>query len=237
MAAHIRFHTKESWANKDTQDASKLPSLMVHTSRFGIESIHNQYPVDETMKDSIWVPIATPDLYQHCKSYAAAQGWRYDHIVFESVVVDLSGVPGQTRVDAFIDQVELRGKQANVLDTFDWKISKPFTDSGIGIKKLAGSIIEQGKGIGNSAALHVAATYEPNENIWAGSDFFTFNNVLQPYDESNQINGMKPDQFPEEMKQMANEVAEWLIQPPGQPLNTNAADPAQEEKLRSLGYF
>lgn len=234
IAAHIRFHTSESWENKESFDASTLPNIMVYSSRFGIEAVHNQHPVDEIQN---WEPIATPDLYQHCLSYAEAQNWDVDHIVFESVVVNLSGVPGQTRVDAFLDQFELRGKQNNVIDTFDWKISKPFVDSGVGKKILAGSIIEQSKGINNTAALHVAATFSEDENIWEQTEFFAFQNVLQPYDENNRLNGLKPEQFPEETKKLANDLADWLISPPGQPMNTIELDPAQEEKLRSLGYF
>lgn len=237
MAAHIRFHTPESWLSKNVEEAATLPSIMVRTSRFGIESIHQQYPNGDNSSNPDWVPVATPDLLEHAKSYGSAQGWNFTHIVLESVVVDVSGVPGQTRVDALIDQAELRGKQTLVIDDFDRQASRSYQDSGVGTKRVSGSQIEKGVGMNNSNGLHVAAAFEPDENIWQSSEYFHFKELLLPYNENNLLIDIQPNQYPEEVKSLANELAEWLTIPAGQSFNASTIDPAQEEKLRSLGYF
>ncbi len=242
LAAHIRFHTGETFNTNDTSTAANLPTIMVRTSRFGLEAIHQVHPVDDVREANPgWTPVASPDLYERAVSYGKTQGWKFEHIVLESVAVDAAGIPGQTRLDAYIDQVELVGKQAQVLNDFETIANRPYQDAGVGERKVAGSQIEAAKGINNSKALHVAAAFEPESNLWDYTKYYPFENAMEPYDETNILSRLSPaelpGELPEEAKSLAKELEDWLRQKAGQTSILDKIDPAQEEKLRSLGYF
>ncbi len=235
IAAHIRYHTAATAKSTDPAVLGNQPTIMVQSSRFGIEAIHTQYDIPQLPEG--WTAIATTDLYERAVSYGRAQGWPLQHIEIESIAVDVGGVPGQWKVDAYVDDVALVGAKTVVLDDFETARAVPYQDSGVGTKHAAGSRVERGKGLNGGSALRVVAQFPvKEENIWKGSELYHYTTPEHPTEKENLLAEQKKDAIPDHAKEMGALIDRWLEQPPPPPVTPAVVDPALEEALRSLGY-
>ncbi|MBZ0256906.1 sulfatase [bacterium] len=235
LVAHLRFHTQQSLQNPQMREDQ--PTILVRTSRFGLETIHNQFPLaDGAEANQGWIPVATPDLYDRAMSYAEAQGWPTDAIILESIAVDMAGTPLRKKLDVYVDNVELMGDQKGVIDSFDVSSAQPYQDAGVGTKHKAASRIEMGKGLNGSGALRVAAQFSDEENVWTGSEFYEFENILFPEELSNLLENKEAASI-SELLDLSKDIDRWLNTDPGEISIPTNIDPTQSERLRSLGYL
>lgn len=236
LVAHLRFHTTQSMQNPSQRE--EQPTILVRTSRFGLETIHTQYPLPDELKAANgWLPVASPDLYERAMSYAKAQGWPTDAVILESIAVDMAGTPLRTKLDVYVDDIQLAGEQQMMIDTFDTSGSQAYQDAGTGADHQAASRIEEGKGMRSSRGLRVSAKFSENANQWASSEFYTFDNTLYPVEGLNQIMSEPTQPVSPQALELSKDIDRWLNTPPGEiPLPT-MIDPTQSERLRSLGYL
>lgn len=235
IAAHLRYHTAETAKSADPRVLGNQPTIMVRSSRFGIESIHTQHDIPQLPEG--WTVIATADLYERAVSYGRAQGWPLQHIEIESIAVDVGGVPGQGKVDTYVDDMALVGAETVVLNDFEAAGTVPYQDSGVGMKHAAGSRVERGKGLNGGSSLRVVAQFPvKEENVWAGSELYHYEDTRHPTEEENLLAGRKKNAIPDHAREMGVFIDRWLKQPPPPPVTPAVIDPALEEALRSLGY-
>ncbi|MDP8244606.1 MAG: sulfatase [Candidatus Hinthialibacter antarcticus] len=236
LVAHLRFHTQQSLQNPNMH--ADQPTILVRTSRFGLETIHNQYPLPDELKAAHgWLPVASPDLYERAVSYAEAQGWPTDAIILESIAVDMAGTPLRTQLDVYVDDIELVGAQNRKIDSFETSGAQVYQDAGTGADHQAASRIEAGKGMGGSRGLRVSAKYSENKNIWAGSEFYEFENILYPVESTDVLKKEPVDPISLQALELSKDVERWLNSPPGEIPFPTLIDPTQSERLRSLGYL
>jgi len=235
IVAHIRFHTAETASGSDPEVISNQPTILVGSSRFGTEAIHALYDTPAVPKG--WTLQGTTDLYRRAKSYGDSLGWPTDHIVIESIAVDLPGVPGRQKAETWVDEVALIGEENIQIDNFDnSQSSAAYEDAGIGIPHIAASRIEVGKGIDNTAGLHVIAQFSSDENAWAGTELYLFDNLTYPVERENVLfaeNGT----LSEKARQLAEPIDRWLRTPPARLSVPATVDKEIAEKLSTLGYL
>ncbi len=235
LVAHIRFHTAQSLQNPSQH--AKQPTILVRTSRFGLETIHTEFPMPEDAAPSPgWSPVASPDLYDRAVSYANAQGWPAEAIMLESIAVDMAGSPSRRQLDVYVDDVLLVGEQTTVLDAFDTSSARVYQDAGAGPRHQAASRIEKGNGMRGTNGLRVSARFSENANIWNGSEFYQYTNPLAPIEENNRIQENQ-QAIPRDALILGEEIEQWLRTPPGEIPFPTMIDPTQSERLKSLGYL
>lgn len=234
VVAHIRFHTQETALSSDSAVTENQPTILVKASRLGTESIHFRYDFPEVPDG--WTALGTTNLYQRATKYGRAQGWPLEHLVIESVAVDVAGVPGQRIVDAWVDDVTLVGDKTVELDDFEGENAEVYRDAEVGMKHIAGSRIEPGQGVDGNAGLHVVAKYPPGENLWEGTELYYFERPAFPVETENLLLDRGED-MPDRAREMAAYIDDWLKTPPAATVQPATIDPKTDEALRSLGYL
>ena len=183
-----------------------------------------------------WTALGTTDLYQRAMNYGRAQGWPLEHIVIESIAVDVAGVPGQRSVEAWVDDVVLVGKKNVVIDSFEGGHATAYRDAGVGMKHMAGSRVETEQGIDGSAGLHVVAKYPPGEDVWKGTQFYRFDRPSFPKEGEGLLLDREAG-IPKEANDLAERIDEWLKTPAAPKVPPAMIDRKTDEALRSLGYL
>ncbi len=231
VAAHIRYHTANTQSTADIESIEELPSIFVNASRLGSESIHFQYGLPE--KSEGWTVVATTDLYQRATEYGKSQGWPLQNIRIESIAVDVGGVPGQRIVDVWVDNVVLVGDSNRLIDDFEGENVVPYQDAGVGMKHIAGSRVEAGKGVDGGAGLHAVAKYPPGEEVWQRSDLFYFEDPLHPVEQEIEFD---PGDVPDRALELGDHIDQWLRTPSGSS-RPATIDKKTEDALKGLGYL
>ncbi len=235
LVAHIRFHTPETVGTEASSIREKQPTILVTSSRFGIEAIHQQYELPQVPNG--WSVIATTDLYERAISYGKIQGWPLQNMQIESIAMDAGGTPGEWKVDIYLDDVVLVGNKTTIIDDFDDSNATIYQDAGVGPKHAAGSRVELGQGINGSPALRIVAQFPKENNIWTGSELYFYEDSHNPLESKNLLAGRTAEQIPSQAKDLGIEIDNWLKTEPA-PLAVPAfIDPELEEALRSLGYW
>jgi len=235
IVAHIRFHSAETVTSTDPAVMSNQPTILVGSSRFGAEPIHASYNSPEVPKG--WTLQGTTDLYQRAKSYGDSLGWPTDHIVIESIAVDIPGVPGRQKAQTWVDEVALVGQDVTVIDNFDQsQPSDAYEDAGVGIQHIAAGRIETGQGVNGTPGLHIAAKFSADENAWAGTEFYSFNDPTFPVERENVLFA-KNGSLSDEARRLAEPIDRWLRTPPARASVPATLDKEIAEKLGTLGYL
>ncbi|MFH1741499.1 MAG: sulfatase [bacterium] len=234
VVAHIRFHTVVTAGSTDPKVVEEQPTILVSASRLGSEAIHSEHDFPQVPDG--WTALGTTDLYQRSMDYGRAQGWPLEHVVIESIAVDVAGVPGQRTVEAWVDDVVLVGKTNVAIDNFEAAHATVYRDAGVGVKHMAGSRVEPGKGIDGSAGLHVVAKYPPGEDVWKGTQFYRFDTPAFPT-EGEDLLLNRGAEIPKEANELAARIDEWLKKPPAPKVPPAMIDRKTDEALRSLGYL
>lgn len=235
LVAHIRYHAADESGSGTIVDLENQPTIMVRTDRFGTDVIHLKYDLPPVPEG--WKLLATTDLYERAVSYGVVQGWPVDNIQIESIAVDVGGIPGQWKVDVYIDDVMLVGEDSLLIDDFETSHSQLFRDAGVGVKHVAGSRIEPEQGIAGGAALRVVAQYPAESNPWSDSELYEFTNPLYPCDELNLLRSNESQSSVQKADALGAIIDDWLKHPPASLVPPALIDPQLDESLRSLGYL
>jgi len=101
---------------------------------------------------------------------------------------------------------------------------------------VTGVVLIVGKGIDNTAGLHVIAQFSSDENAWAGTELYLFDNLTYPVERENVLfaeNGT----LSEKARQLAEPIDRRLRTPPARLSVPATVDKEIAEKLSTLGYL
>ncbi|MCA9438438.1 MAG: hypothetical protein KC978_21830, partial [Candidatus Omnitrophica bacterium] len=110
IAAHIRYHTEESYSLRHQYpELSSIPTTMIKSIQLGVDPLHSEAAKGAILEkpNPGWRVSMTPNLYERAREYGLTMGYQTKHMVIESLVVDLAIPWGLTESTVVLDNLEL----------------------------------------------------------------------------------------------------------------------------------